>query len=122
MTSNIVGIPMAGSDICGFNDNTTPELCARWHMLGAFYPFSRNHNAWNTVRQEPYIFANETYEGSITYTDIMRKAMRNKYCLIRYMYTELSFLSKEGGVFFKPLYFEFWDDDASYNYGGDFLH
>ena len=56
MGSHIAGIPLVGSDICGFNSNTNAELCARWYVVGAFYPFSRNHNSWETLEQEPWNF------------------------------------------------------------------
>jgi len=109
MAHNIMGIPLVGSDICGFIGNTNSELCARWHVVGSFYPFSRNHNNWEQIPQEPYHFT-ERYEGSVQYLDIMRMAIYNKYNMIRYYYTELMKLSRLGGTFFKPLFFEFDSD------------
>merc|ERR1711957_845821 len=100
---------MGGSDICGFIGNTNSELCARWHVVGSFYPFSRNHNNWEQIPQEPYHFT-ERYEGSVQYLDIMKMAIFNKYNMIRYYYTEMSMLSQVGGTFFKPLFFEFPED------------
>ena len=114
MMHNIFGIPLAGADICGFGSSTTPELCARWHVLGAFYPFSRNHNANDNDPQEPWVFKKDIYEGQTSYLDIMRMAIRTKYNLIRYYYTQLSKSSNEGGAFYKPVFFEFPEDSNAY--------
>eukprot|EP00775_Hariotina_reticulata_P010719 gene10719-10875_t len=35
LSSNMWGMPLAGSDICGFIGNTTEELCARWPSVAA---------------------------------------------------------------------------------------
>jgi alpha-glucosidase (family GH31 glycosyl hydrolase) len=74
MAHNLMGIQLVGSDICGFMGDTNAELCARWHVVGSFYPFSRNHNGWDTIAQEPYRFT-DFYESATQYIDIMRMAI-----------------------------------------------
>ena len=47
-------LPTVGADVCGFNLNTTETLCARWAVLGAWYPFYRNHADITALQQEFY--------------------------------------------------------------------
>jgi len=44
MQMNMFGITLTGADICGFAGLAEPRECLRWTMVGAFYPFARNHN------------------------------------------------------------------------------
>lgn len=56
-----------------------------------------------------------TYSGTTSYKDIMQRAIFVKYSMIRYYYTELSWLSQDGGAFYKPLFFEFPGEAGAYN-------
>ena len=44
----------------------------------------------------------------------MRTAIRNRYTLIRYYYSQFWKINEEGGSFFKPLFFDFGDDAEAF--------
>ena len=116
MASNIAGVPLAGADICGFNGDSNADLCTRWYTVGSFYPFSRNHNARDAADQEPYVFT-QAYNGtSVTYLEIIRNSMFQKMSLIRYYYSEMAHVSRNGGAFFKPLFFDYPNDIDVYSH------
>ena len=105
---NIFGIPFTGADICGFNKNANGILCARWYNIGAFYPFSRNHNSKKYSDQYPWTFG-EKFEK------IIKKDIQYRYSLLRYYYSQLFLISlNEKGSFFKPVMFEYPNDMYSY--------
>ena len=124
---NIFGIPFIGADICGFHKNATDELCARWHVLGAFYPFSRNHNVDNALSQEPWVFDSLLRRFEVDIIDekwpkegytlfAAKKAIKLKYSLLRYTYTQIFMISLGiKGAYFKPCFFEFPEDDILFN-------
>ena len=105
---NIFGIPFTGSDICGFMEDASKNLCLRWYNLGAFYPFSRNHNFFAAKDQYPWSFESDAI-------NIIKKNINFRYSLLRYMYSQFFLISlNEKGSFFKPLMFEFPEDETSY--------
>ena len=77
---NLFGFPMVGADICGHIGDTNVELCARWHSLGAFYSFSRNHNSESSRPQDPVSL------GQVV-VDAAKYALNIRYTLMPYLYT-----------------------------------
>jgi alpha-glucosidase (family GH31 glycosyl hydrolase) len=112
------GVPVAGADICGFIGDTTPELCAKWYAIGAFYPFSRNHNDKNSVPQEPFVpmFKDKLIAGQAheTYTDFIREMAIKRYALHRYHYSWAHKASTEGIAYFTPLFYRYPEDPEAY--------
>ena len=113
---NQFGIPMVGADICGFIGDTTEELCIRWHQLGAFYPFSRNHNTFGAADQDPGYFGEPL-------ASIAREALTIRYTLLPYLYLLFYRHSLQGDTVARPLWHEFptdlntWDIDDQFLWG-----
>ncbi|RLV82384.1 hypothetical protein DV515_00016705, partial [Chloebia gouldiae] len=113
---NLFGIPYVGADICGFTENTTEELCRRWMQVGAFYPFSRNHNAEYVIHQDPAVFGPNSLlvNSSKHYLNI-------RYTLLPYLYTLHYKAHTRGDTVVRPLLHEFYSDEITWDIDRQFL-
>jgi alpha-glucosidase (family GH31 glycosyl hydrolase) len=112
---NMFGIPMVGADICGFFNDASTELCQRWLQLGAFYPFSRNHNAWKQKDKDPVAFNDESLIKSTV------EALNIRYSILPFMYTLFYKSHIHGGPVALPLNFEFPSDKQTWDIQEQFL-
>jgi len=112
---NQFGIPLVGADICGFIEDSTEELCARWQQLGAFYPFSRNHNNLDAIEQDPGL-----WEGGLV-ARVARDALLTKYSLLPLLYTLFFIHATEGETVVRPLWHEFPTDSKTRDIDTQFL-
>ena len=111
---NLFGIPYVGADICGFQGNTTEELCQRWMQLGAFNPFFRNHNGLGFVDQDPGSF-------SPAIVDSNRRVVETRYRLIPYLYTLFHRVHISGGTVVRSMAHEFPHDSIAWSLDEQFL-
>ncbi|XP_045351895.1 probable maltase-glucoamylase 2 isoform X2 [Leopardus geoffroyi] len=114
MEFSLFGISYTGADICGFFGNAEYEMCLRWMQLGAFYPFSRNHNTIGTRRQDPVAW-NSTFEM------YSRKVLQTRYALLPYLYTLMHKAHVEGSTVVRPLLHEFTNDRVTWDIDRQFM-
>lgn len=111
---NMFGLPMVGADICGFNGDSTRELCVRWSQLGAFYPLSRNHNTLFGRPQEPTAWGTET-------TALIREVLLQRYRLLLYLYQLLEQAHSRGHPVVQALFMQFPADTFTHDKDRQFL-
>ncbi|KAM6946338.1 sucrase-isomaltase, intestinal [Aplochiton taeniatus] len=113
---NIFGVPYIGADVCGFFDDSSEELCRRWMQVGAFYPFSRNHNAQGYKPQDPasYGLNSMLVKSSKHYLNI-------RYTLLPYLYTLFYKAHTAGDTVVRPVMHEFFSDNATWTVDRQFL-
>eukprot|EP01022_Parablepharisma_sp_SALTPOND_P000401 TRINITY_DN1019_c0_g1_i1.p1 TRINITY_DN1019_c0_g1~~TRINITY_DN1019_c0_g1_i1.p1 ORF type:complete len:1852 (+),score=180.84 TRINITY_DN1019_c0_g1_i1:3096-8651(+) len=102
------GIPFVGADVCGFIGHVDLEMCKRWMQLGAFYPFYRNHKEKFWEHHEPFV--------DEELAKISTHAIKTRYTLFRYMYSNYFEVALNGGTFFRPLFWEFPTDPQAYSH------
>ncbi len=98
---NLCGFLYTGSDIGGFNANTSRDLLLRWTAFALFTPLFRNHSARGTREQEYYQFENPKDFKSM---------VQLRYALIPYLYSEYLKAAKNDGLYARALAFDFSDD------------
>ena len=101
---NMCGFMYVGSDVGGFNDNTTEELLMRWMGLAVFVPLMRNHAAAGTRYQELYRF---------TDTDTFKNIVTIRYALIPYLWEAYRKAVEQDTLMYRPLGFEHPEDKVA---------
>ncbi|KAJ0063496.1 hypothetical protein NL108_002787, partial [Boleophthalmus pectinirostris] len=113
---SLFGIPYIGADICGFFDDSSEELCRRWMQVGAFYPFSRNHNAQGYRPQDP-----AWYGADSTLVRSSKHYLTIRYTLLPYLYTLFYKAHTTGETVVRPMMHEFYSDSATWTIDRQFL-
>ena len=108
LSYGLFGMPFGGVDICGFGQDTSEELCARWTALGAIgYPFARNHADLHSAPQEPYL-----WPATVAVTS--RTTLRMRYKLLSYYYTALRVAHAAGTPIARPLWMNYPHDTSTH--------
>jgi len=92
-----------------------PELYTRWVQFGAFSPILRTHTTKNPDSER------RIWAYPEPYSSILRSAFQLRYAMQPYIYTEARRTYDTGVAFFRPLYYDWPEEDAAYTSKGEYM-
>ena len=115
-TSANVGYAYWSHDIGGHMPGAVdPELYTRWVQFGVFSPILRTHTTKNPDAERRIWAYPEPYSA------VMRRAFQLREAMQPYLYTEARRTYDTGVAFFRPLYYDWPEDDAAYTSKNEYL-
>ncbi|MCF8363173.1 MAG: glycoside hydrolase family 31 protein [Prolixibacteraceae bacterium] len=94
---------------------TDPELYTRWVQWGAFSPILRTH-----CTKDPYI-ERKIWEYPANNFYSMRDAMKLRYSLFPYIYTNARIAYDSGVSLMRPMYYEHPKNEHAYNFTNQYM-
>ena len=118
-TASNVGYGYWGHDIGGHMQpkgvrETDPELYTRWLQAGVFTPIFKTHSTKDMTMEKRFWVFPDHFEA-------MRSAIRLRYDLAPYIYTMARKAYDTGISLCRPLYYEWPEDDRSYDEKYEFM-
>jgi alpha-glucosidase len=115
-TAANVGYAYWSHDIGGHTPGpVAPELYTRWVQFGAFSPILRTHTTKNPETER------RIWAYPEPYSSILRSTFRFRQALQPYLYTEARRTYDTGVAFFRPLYYDWPEQDAAYSSKNEYL-
>ncbi|KAF8821116.1 glycosyl hydrolase, family 31 protein [Cardiosporidium cionae] len=112
LSGALCGFSAIGADTGGFFGSPNSELLIRWHQLGIWYPFYREHATLESPRREPWLFEE-------SYVKRHRNAVRVRYSLLPY--TLFAEFAMAGKPIVRPLWWQELSNATLYNIQDSFL-
>lgn len=104
----MAGVPVAGYDVGGFVEESSPALFARWLAVATFAPFFRVHSMVNVRDSEPWAYGEEVEE-------ISRNWINLRYQMMPYLYSLFYRAHQNGTPVNKSLAIDYTNDPEIYH-------
>ncbi len=115
-TAANVGYAYWSHDIGGHMPGAVdPELYTRWVQFGAFSPILRTHTTKNPDSER------RIWAYPEPFSSILRSTFQLRYALQPYIYTEARKTYDTGVAFFRPLYYDWPEDNEAYSSKNEYL-